>query len=133
MIIIITLFYASLLTIVVMVSLKLVVLRKLKLSLIDGAGKELHGKLYDIVHELWQVFRVKVLTRVRVYSLAMFFTLAHEILHFAGVMGAKLKERHSKWFDMVKGKGVINKKGSASFFLRGVAEFKNQLSEKKDN
>ncbi len=131
MIIIITLFYASLLTIVVMVSWKLVVLRKLKLSLIEGAEKELHGKFYEMVHELWHVFRAKVLDRVRVFAISVFFTVAHEVLHFAGIMGAKLKERHSKWFDMVKGKGVINKKGSASFFLRSVAEYKESTESKE--
>ncbi len=133
MIIIIILFYASLLTIIVMVSWKLVVLRNLKLSLIEGAEKGLHGKFYEIVHELWHVFRVKVLERVRAVALSLFFTVAHDILHFTGIIGEKIKERHSKWFDMVKGKGVIEKRGSASFFLRGVADFKNQLSEKKDD
>ncbi len=124
MIIIITLFYASLLTIVVMVSFKLVVLRKLKLSLIEGAEKELHSRFYEMVHEWGHMFRVKVLSRARVLAVSMFFIVAHEALHFTGIVGAKLKERHAKWFDMVKGKGVIGKKGSVSFFLRNVAEYK---------
>ncbi len=130
MIIIITLFYASLLIIVFMVSWKLVLLRNLKLSLIEGAEKGLHGKFYEMVHEIWHIFHVKVLARARVFATSVFFTVAHEILHFAGVMGAKLKERHSKWFDMVKGKGIIKKKGSASFFLRDVAEYKESIKEK---
>ncbi len=133
MIVIITLFYFSLLTIILMVLWKLVSIRELKFSLIEGIEKEFHGKFNRVVHEVWYVFFVPYLVRVRAFVLALFFTIAHEVLRITSVWGEKLKARHSKLFDMVKGKGVIKKKGSASFFLRDVADFKNQLSEKKDN
>jgi len=128
MIVIITLFYLSLLTIITMVAWKLVSLRELKLSLIEGIEKELHGKFYETIHNLWQVFRVKYLARVRVFILALFYTVAHEVLHVTLVAGQKLKVRHGKWFDIVKGKGAIHKKGTVSFFLRDVAEYKRQLT-----
>ena len=128
MIVIITLFYLSLATIVGMVAWKLVSLRTIKLSLIEGGvEKELHGKLYEILNNAWYLFRVTILTRVRVFALALFYTVAHEVLHFTFVLGQKLKIRHGKWFDMVKGKGVLRKKGSVSFFLQDVAEYKKSI------
>lgn len=113
-----------------MVSWKLITLRNLKLSLVEGVEKELHGKLYETIHHAWYVFRVVVLARVRKFALAAFYTTAHEMLHFTELIGQKLKERHGKWFDMVKGKGVIRKKGSVSFFLRDVAEYKKSIQVK---
>ena len=127
MIVIITLFYLSLATIIGMVSWKLVTLRDLKLSLVEGVEKELHGKLYETIHYAWYMFRVVVLARIRKFALAMFYITAHEVLHFTELVGQKLKERHGKWFDMVKGKGVIRKKGAVSFFLRDVAEYKKSI------
>ncbi|MBI5400727.1 MAG: hypothetical protein HZB12_01245 [Candidatus Yonathbacteria bacterium] len=129
MTIIITLFYLSLATIIGMVAWKLVSLRDLKLSLVEGVEKELHGKLYETIHFVWHVFRVQVLARIRTLSLSLFYTAAHEVLHYTELAGQKLKVRHGKWFDMVKGKGVIRKKGSVSFFLKDVAEYKKQLTK----
>lgn len=131
MIVIITLFYLSLATIISMVAWKLVSLREHKLSLIEGIEKELHGKLYDTIHDVWHVLRVKYFARARVVLLALFFTIAHEVLHLALIVGQKLKVRHGKWYDMVKGKGVLRKKGSVSFFLQDVAEYKKSLQEKQ--
>ena len=128
MLVIITLFYLSLATIAGMIAWKLVSLRALKLSLIEGIEKELHGKLYEAIHRAWHIFRVEVLARIRVFALMFFYTIAHEVLHFTLIAGQKLKVRHSKWFDMVKGKGVIRKKGSVSFFLQDVAEYKKGLT-----
>lgn len=131
MIVIITLFYLSLATIAGMIAWKLVSLRALKLSLIEGIEKELHGKLYEAIHRAWHVFRIEVLARIRVFALALFYTVAHEALHLSFVAGQKLRIRHRKWFDMVEGKGVIRKKGSVSFFLQDVAEYKKQLTTDK--
>lgn len=130
MTIIITLFYLSLITIIGMVSWKLVSLRSMKLSLVEGVEKELHSKLYETIHRAWNMFKVKVLAKIKVVALALFFTLAHEVLRAVGILGAKLKQRHGKWFDMVEGKGVLRKKGSVSFFLRDVAEYKKTLKQK---
>lgn len=130
MTVIITLFYLSLATIVGMVVCKLVALRDIKLSLVEGVEKELHGKLYETVHSIWHVFREKVLVRVYAFILSNFFIIAHEVLHFTELAGKKIKERHGKWFDMVKGQGVIRKKGSVSFFLQNVAEYKKSIQEK---
>lgn len=130
MIIIITLFYTSLLTIIAMVSWKLVALRKLKLSLVEGVENELHGKLYEFIHETWHMFRVTYFARARAFAISTFFTIAHEVLHFIGIVGLKLKERHGKWLDMVKGKGVIKNKGSVSFFLKDVSEYKKTIQVK---
>lgn len=129
MTVIITLFYLSLATIIVMVSWKLVTLRELKLSLIEGSEKEIHGKLFEMIHYVWRIFRVNVLSRIRTFILALFYTVAHEVLRFVGIMGQKLKTRHGKWFDMVEGKGVLRKKGSVSFFLRDMAEYKKSLTK----
>ncbi len=130
MFVIITLFYLSLAIIVLMVLWKLVSIRELKLSLIEGIEKEFHGKFYKVVHEMWHVFLVPHYIRARLVMLALFFAIAHEVLRITSVWGEKLKVRHSKLFDMVKGKGVIKKRGSASFFLRDVAEYKKSLGEK---
>lgn len=129
MIVIIILFYISLATIILMVGWKLVSLREIKLSLIDGVEKEFHSKFYKMTHEFWHVFLVRHLVRARIIVLAVFFTVAQEVLRIVGVWGQKLKVRHSKLFDMVKGKGVIKKKGSASFFIRNVSEYKKQLTQ----
>lgn len=130
MTVIITLFYLSLATVIVMVVWKLITLRNLKLSLVEGVEKELHGQLYQTIHRVWHLFRVKILVKIKEFSLIVFYTAAHEVLQFLEVVGEKLKKRHSKWFDMVKGKGVLRKKGSVSFFLRDVAEYKKTLKIK---
>ncbi|MBI5078004.1 MAG: hypothetical protein HZB11_01375 [Candidatus Yonathbacteria bacterium] len=127
MVVIIILFYLSLATIIGMVAWKLISLRGLKLSLVEGVEKELHGKLYETIHHAWHLFRGRVFARIRTLTLALFYTAAHEVLHFTELAGQKLKERHGKWFDMVKGKGVVRKKGAVSFFLRDVAEYKKSI------
>ncbi|HAT68837.1 MAG: hypothetical protein A2481_04425 [Candidatus Yonathbacteria bacterium RIFOXYC2_FULL_47_9] len=124
MIAIITLFYLSLMVIASMVVWKLISLRALKLSLIEGIEKELHGKLYDTIHTWWRTMSEKYVVQIRAVLVALFYAAAHEILRLMLILGQKLKARHSKWFDMVKGKGAIHKKGSVSFFLRDVAEYK---------
>jgi hypothetical protein len=130
MVAIITLFYLSLLIMVGMVVWKLVSLRELKLSLIEGIEKELHGKLYETMHMWWRTFVEKYLVQARAILVALFYIIAHEVLRLMLVVGQKIKVRHSKWFDMVKGKGVIRKKGSVSFFLRDVAEYKKSRGVK---
>ena len=130
MLIIVILFYLSLATIILMVAWKLVSLRELKLSLVEGFEKEFHGKFYEMVHVWWYEFRVTYVARARTLALSLFYTIAHEMLRVVGVWGQKLKQRHSKWFDMVKGKGVVKKKGSVSFFLQDVAEYKKSLTKK---
>jgi len=129
MIIITTLFYLSLATITVMVGWKLLKLRALKLSLIEGIENELHNKLYKKIHEFWNIFREKYLVRARLFLLALFYVVAHWVLNKTLIAGQKLRERHKKWFDMVKGKGVVGKKEMSSFFLRNVAEYKKSLDE----
>ncbi len=86
--------------------------------------------MYETIHGGWHAFRVQVLARVRTHILAVFYTIAHVLLHVTELVGKKLKERHGKWFDMVKGKGVVKKKGSVSFFLQDVAEYKKSISTK---
>ena len=113
--------------IVGMVVWKLISLRELKLSLIEGVEKELHGKLYEAIHVWWRVVVEKYAAQARAFLVALFYTVAHEVLHLTLILGQKLKARHSKWFDMVKGKGAIHKKGSVSFFLRDVAEYKKSI------
>jgi hypothetical protein len=127
MTIIITLFYLSLVIIIAMVGWKLVSLRALKLSLVPGVEKELHGKLYEALHTGWHMFRVQVLARARKFALSVFYMIAHEVLRYTIIIGRKFGARFHRWFDMVKGKGEIHKKGSVSFFLRDIAEHKESL------
>ena len=129
MIIIVTLFYLSLATVTVMVGWKLLKLRALKLSLIEGIESELHHSLYKKMHEFWNIFREKYLVRARLFLVTLFFTISHWVLNKTMTMMQKLQDRHKKWFDMVKGKGVVEKKGMSSFFLRNVAEYKKSLNE----
>lgn len=127
MTIIITLFYGSLAIIVAMIGWKLVSLRSLKLSLIEGIEKELHGKFYEMVHEWWRVFHERYWTRAKIAAMNLFYLAAHEVLRYALKIGQKLKARLHVWHDMVKGKGVIKNKGSVSFFLRDIAEHKKTI------
>ena len=129
MFIIITLFYLSLTTIIVMVGWKLISLRTLKLSLIEGVEKELHGKFYEMVHGWWDIFRAKYWVRFRALALALFYFAAHEVLLLALKVGQKIKVRLHVWHDMVKGKGIVKSKGSVSFFLRDIAEHKKAMKE----
>ena len=132
MIIIITLFYLSLATIILMVGWKLVVIRGLKVSLVEGVEKELHGKFYKTVHELWYAFFLRKVAYLRALVVVIFFTVAHRLLRTVGVLVEKVKVRNSKIFDMVKGKGVISKEGSVSFFLRDVAKYKKSIMAKEE-
>lgn len=127
MAIIFTLFYGSLAIIITMIGWKIVSLRSLKLSLIEGIEKELHGKFYDIAHAWWDTFRLEYWARVRVFAVALFYTIAHEAIRLALLVGQKFKVRLHKWHDMVKGKGVIKNKGSVSFFLQDIAEHKKSM------
>ncbi len=130
MIVLIILFYISLLTIIGMVVWKLIVLHELKLSFIEGAENDLHGKFYERVHELWHTFSTTHLRRARAFALMVLYTALHEVFRVTLIIGQKIKVRHSKWHDIVKGKGAIHKKGSVSFFLRDVAEYKKTLGNK---
>lgn len=131
MTVIITLFYLSLATIIGMVVWKLISLREFKLSLIEGIEKDLHGKLYESIDALWHLLQAKYFARAYALVLALFYTIAHEVLRRTLILGQKIKTRHLKLFNMVKGKGVIRKKGSVSFFLRDVAEYKESLKAEK--
>ena len=132
MFIIITLFYLSLITIVGMVGWKLVTLRKHKVSLPAGTvEEEFNSNLYQSFEGGWHTFRTKYLLRVRNFALVIFYTVAKEVLRVALAIGRNLQARHGKWYDMVKGKGVLRKKGSVSFFLQDVAEYKKSLQEKE--
>lgn len=128
MVIIITLFYISLFTIISMVVWKMVTLRGLKLSLVEGVEKELHGKFYETVHEWWHVLRSKYFVRVRTFSVSLFYVIAHEVLRYAIIIGRKFGARFHVWYDLVKGKRVLHKKGAVSSHLRNIAEHKKQLT-----
>lgn len=121
---IIVLFYLSLGIIVGMIGGKFVSLRKLKLSLVDGIEKELHGTLSTRVIGIAQVVHRGYLVPLRKILQTLFYICAHWVLHQVLVLGNKLKVYHSKWYNMVKGKGVIKQKGSVSFFLRDIGDYK---------
>lgn len=125
---IITLFYLSLITIVGMVGWKLVSLRKVKLSLLEGVvEKELHTNVHGSLVNAWHLLRTKYLVQARTFIVALFYTVAQRVLRFVLESTRKLQARNGKWYDMVKGKGVLKNKGSVSFFLRDVAEYKKSI------
>lgn len=111
-----------------MVGWKIVSIREHKVSLIEGVEKEIHSNVHKTMNDWWHLFRTKYLVKARALALTLFYAGAHYILHFVEVLGNRLKERHRKWFDMVKGKGVIHKKGSVSLHLRDISEYKKQLT-----
>lgn len=125
MIVIIILFYCSLAVVVAMVIKKLFEIRELKLSVIEGIEKEFQGKLYELVHDFWYDFRIKILARSRVIAIQTLRIVEHAVIGFIIKVGDRLRKRHRKLYDMVKGKGVIKNKGSVSFFLKEVSEYKN--------
>lgn len=127
MTIIVTLFYTSLFVIISMIGWKMVSLRAVKLSPVEGAEQEIHGKLYEAVHEWWYAFRDNVLRRAHRLSLSVFYAVAHEVLRYAIIVGRRFGACFHRWYVMVKGKGEIHKKGSVSFFLRDVAEYKQSI------
>ena len=131
MYIIITLFYLSLITIVAMVSWKLVSLRKVNLTIVEGSvEKELHSNLYQTLERGWHVFRSEYLAHAKAYVMTLFYAIAKKVLGWVLRITQKIQAKHGKWYDMVKGKGVIKKKGSVSFFLQDVAEYKKSLQDK---
>lgn len=128
--IIITFFYLSLAMIVGMLSFKLMSLRKLNLSVIEAVERELYRNLYARVSETTKVLRQRYYVPLRALSRALFFYGAHRVLHAALIVGNKIKARHSKWYNMVKGRGVIRQKGSVSFFLQNVTDYKKTMTTK---
>lgn len=131
MFIVTTLFYLSLITIVGMVGLKLITLRKHKVSLPAGTvEEEFHSNVYQSFEGGWHIFRTKYLVRVRAFALDLFYMGAKEVLRFTSGLIHRLQARHGKLYDMVKGRGVLKKKGSVSFFLQDVAEYKKSLQDK---
>lgn len=52
------------------------------------------------------------------------------IAHFVSDIWEFMTERSSKYSDLIRGKKVLKNKGSASFFISSVAEYKKEL--KKD-
>lgn len=131
MIIVITLFYSSLAIITVMIARKIIVIRPLKFSLIEGVEKELHGKFYEKIHEIWDLVNIKYLKPIKSYAVTLFYTAIHRVLHFLLIVGKKFKVYHDRWYDMVKGKGVLKKKGSVSFFLKEISEHKKHSAQSK--
>ncbi len=113
-----------------MVGWKLVSLRKLKLSLVEGAvEKELHSSLYQTLERACHAFRTVYLARAKAYAMDIFYIIAKKVLGWILRVTQKIQAKHGKWYDMVKGKGVVKKKGSVSFFLQDVAEYKKSLKE----
>lgn len=111
-----------------MVSWKLVSLRKVKLTLVEGSvEKELHSNLYQSLERGWYVFRSVYLVHAKAYAMTLFYAAAKKVLGWVLRVTQKVQEKHGKWYDMVKGKGVIKKKGSVSFFLKDVAEYKKSI------
>ena len=131
MTVIIILFYLSLAVVVALVIKKLLEIRALKLSVIEGIEKEFHGKLYELVHDFWYGFRIKVVARTREISLHVLRVAEHAILGLVIRMADKLKRRHRKLYNMVKGEGEINPTGSVSSFLQGVSGYKKPEAPKE--
>lgn len=128
--VLIILFYGSLFTVIAMIVGKLVSLRKLKLSLLEGVEREFYGKVYSKTMEVRRVLRVRYFLPLRTFARALFFFVAHQVLHAGLILGNKIKVRHNKWYNMVKGKGAIRQKGSVSFFLQNVSDHKKSMSSK---
>lgn len=129
---IITLFYLSLGLIVGMIGGKFISLRKLKLSMVDGIEKELYGTVSTKTLEVAHAVHKGYLVPLRQILQALFYIAAHWVLHQGLILGKKLKVYHSKWYDMVKGKGVIRQKGAVSFFLRDIGDYKKTLQPQEE-
>ena len=126
MIVIITLFYVSLVVISAMVAWKLVEIREVKMSIIEGIEKDLHGKFYEVTHEFWHKVRTIHFVRMRHIGLQIYVWLERLFFRLVVKLAKKLQVRQGKLYDMVQGKGVIKNKGSASFFLQEVSTYKKQ-------
>lgn len=131
MIVIIILFYFSLTVVVAMVLKKLLEIRELKLSVIEGIEKDFHGKLYELVHDFWYDFRIKVVARTREFLLHTLRVAEHAVLGFLIRTADRLKRRHRKLYNMVKGEGELHNKGSVSFFLREISDYKKSETPKE--
>ncbi len=127
---IITLFYTALSVIVGMVIWKLIFLRELKLSLIEGIEKELHHKFYEVIHAWWHIVLAKFILPAGNFIIGIFYISVRWIINRALISSHKLRIRLAKWSDMVKGKGVVHGNSSASVFLNTIAEYKKQITGK---
>ena len=129
--IIIVLFYSSLIFIMAMIAWKLLATRKFKPSLVVGiVEEELHGKFHAGIYSVWGILE-KFLLCMRVFFLIYFYKFARIALHRALIIEQKLKMLLSKWYFMIKGKGVIQEHKTASLFLRNMAEYKKQIMIKR--
>lgn len=128
--ILISMFSLSLAICVGMIARKLISLRKLKLSLVESIDRELYMKLSGKAHEFGHVLNTRYYVPFRAFVRTLFFFVAHHVLHGGLIIGGKIKTRHIKWYNIVKGKGVIKQKGAVSFFLQDVAEHKRMLRTK---
>ena len=132
MIVIIILFYCSLAVVVAMVLKKLLEIRELKLSVIDGIEKEFHGKLYELVHDFWYAFRIKVIARSREELVHGIRVVEHAFLGLFIRTSDKLKRRHRKLYNMVKGEGEIRNAGEASTFLKDISGYRKSEEAPKE-
>ena len=132
MIVIITLFYISLVVIVGMIAWKLVEIREVKMSLIEGIEKDLHGKLYEVTHAVWHKIRDDYGVRAKHFFLMVYVALERTAFRVAVKLVKKLQVRQGKLYDMVQGKGVIKNKGSVSFFLKEVSSYREQETRKEE-
>ncbi len=53
--------------------------------------------------------------------------IVEEMIHFLKAIKRRLDSKQSKFFMMVKGKGEVKRRGSASFFLKHIKEHKDAL------
>src|SRR5574343_14078 len=132
MIVIITLFYISLVVIIGMIAWKLVEIREVKMSLIEGIEKDFHGKLYEVTHEIWHKVRTVYFVRMRHIALMIYVWLERLFFRLVVKLAKKLQVRQGKLYDMVQGKGVVNSKGSVSFFLKEVSSYKGQETRREE-
>lgn len=132
MTVIIILFYLSLAVVVALVIKKLLEIRALKLSVIEGIEKEFHGKFYELVHDFWYGFRIKVVARTREVLLHVLRVVEHAVLGLVIRTADKLKRRHRKLYNMVKGEGEIRPTGSASSFLKDISGYRKTEEATKE-
>ncbi len=131
MTIIITLFYLSLLVVVAMIVKKFLEIRTLKLSLVEGIEQEISRKAHHFIQIFWYDWCLVLISRTHAGVVRGWYVLEHAVLGLIIRLSERLKRRHHKLYDMVKGKGVLKNKGSVSTFLKEVSTYKEEEKSSK--
>jgi len=104
------------------VMLLLVLFRSLELAFKkDFISRNFRNKTDIFILNIWNKF-ITFIVKIKDFVASKLKKVSGEVLHFFVLIWEALVKKSEKYIDMIRGKGVVNNKGSVSFFLSSISK-----------